>query len=242
MSESDPFGTAPQVEIQPPPSSPTPNRTPGRFATAKKKPGPAKGFKRKAAARTAPPLRTADDVQTPVRVSPIPASRMPRDTDAWQPEYEGPVERISRVDRDTNQFELSQAVQKKLKRGGWSWAFKVVTVYNQPVDGTELLAAQNAGWRPAKAKDFPEEVPPGTDPNAAVERFGQRLYIRPERMTRQAQDEDYRFAQAQMQSRMTASQEGKSVRSDEESLSDMGRVVRPVAISLEVQGESGTHA
>lgn len=239
MSESNPADDGPQIEIQAPPV----NRTPGRFASGKK-PGPAKGYKqkRKAQLRTAP-QRTADDVQAPApRMSAIPASRMPRDTDAWTPEYDGPVERVSRLDRDTNQFELSKPVQKRLTRAKFSWGWKVTTVYNQPVDGTELLAASNAGWRPAKAKDFPEEVPPGTDPNATIERFGQRLYIRPEHLTRAAQNEDYQFAQAQMKSRMTASQEGRAVNSNEESLADMGKLVRPVAISLEVQGESGTHA
>lgn len=240
MSDTNNPFDPPQVEIQAP-QAPRPDRTPGRFASGKKR-GPAKGYKRKTAPRTAPPQRTADDARAPSPpMSAIPASRMPRDTDAWQPEYEGPSERISRIDRDTNQFELSTAVQKKLKRARWSWAFKVITVYNQPVDGTELLAAANAGWRPAKAKDFPEEVPPGTDPNSTVERFGQRLYIRPEHMTRAAVTEDYNFAQAQMQSRITATQEGKSIHSDEESLADMGKVVRPVHIGLSVEGEVGTH-
>jgi hypothetical protein len=197
----------------------------------------------RAANRSATP-RTAADAQ-PAGPSmfdtPIPASRMPRDSGAFTPEYDGPTERISRVDRDTNQFELTPQVQQKLRNSGWSWAFKVMTVYNQPVDGTELLTAANAGWRAAKAKDFPTEVPPGTDPNGTVERFGQRLFIRPAHMTRQAQDEDYRFANAQMQSRMSATQEGKSVRSDEEGLADMGRIVRPVPIKLEMEGESGTH-
>ena len=236
MSESNP---EPEIEIQAPPVY----RTPGRYASGKK-PGPAKGtkYKRNAAHRTAPAPRTADDARIASPMSPIPSSRMPRETEAWAPEYDGPVERVSRLDRDTNQFELSKPVQKRLARARFSWGWKVTTVYNQPVDGTELLAASNAGWRPAKAKDFPEEVPPGTDPNSTIERFGQRLYIRPEHLTRQAQNEDYQFAQAQMQSRMNATQEGRSVNSSEESLSDLGKLVRPVAISLEVQGESGTHA
>lgn len=191
--------------------------------------------------KTAP--RTAEDAASSTEsiFAAIPQSRMPRDSGTFTPEYDGPTERISRVDRDTNQFELTPSVQSKLRNAGWSWAFKVMTVYNQPVDGTELLTAANAGWRAAKAKDFPTEVPPGTDPSGHVERFGQRLFIRPAHMTRQAQDEDYRFANAQMQSRMNQTQEGKSVRSDEEGLSDMGRIVRPVAIDLKVEGESGTH-
>jgi hypothetical protein len=32
------------------------------------------------------------------------------------------------------------------------------------------------------------------------------------------------------------------VRSGEEGLADMGRIVQPVAIKLEVEGEAGTHS
>lgn len=168
---------------------------------------------------------------------------MPRETEGFHPEYDGPKERTSRIDRDTNQFELSPPLKVKLRAAGWDATWKVITVYNQPVDGVELLVADNAGWRAARAKDFPSEVPRGTDPHALVERFGQRLYIRPMHMTRAAQDEDRRFADAQMQSRMVANQEGRRVGPDQDSpaLADMGHIVRPVAIKLEMEGETGTH-
>lgn len=234
-------------------ANPAPNRNKGKFARS---PEELKAFRRenlrkgreKAAAkrRDAPP-RTAESrtvKDTPAMAaapSPIPSSRMPRDSGSFSPEYDGPTDRVSRVDRDTNQFELPAALRTKMRNAGWDGTYKVVRILNQPVDGTELLVAANAGWRPAKAKDFPELVPPGTPPEDPVDRFGQRLYIRPAHMTRAAQIEDERFANAQMQSRITASKEGRSVRSDEESLADMGRVVRPVHIALEVEGESGTH-
>lgn len=208
-------------------------RTRGPYHThATKKTGARKGYQRKAVPRAA---ETRADVPLPQ------APRMTRVDEGFQPDYDGPTRRPTRDDRDVNKFEPPAAVLQKLRVSGWSVEWKVITVYNQPVDGTDLLEAQNAGWRPAKAKNFPELVAAGTDPEGPVERFGQRLYIRPAEMTRQAQLDDYNRAQEVMKSRMGATQEGRSVRSDEEGLSDMGRVVRPVAIQLNVEGESGTH-
>jgi hypothetical protein len=200
--------------------------------------------KRASEPRTATP-RTAATAAPVARAPEAQSSRMPRDSGLFSPEYDGPTARPSRDERDVNKFEPPAKTLKKLKLSGWDVAWKVTTIFNQPVDGVELLEATNAGWRPAKAKDFPELVPTGTDPNGTVDRFGQRLYIRPAAMTRQAIADDYNRANEVMKSRMAANQEGARIGSsgdtDDPALSDMGRIVRPVAISLEVEGEMGTH-
>jgi hypothetical protein len=169
---------------------------------------------------------------------------MPRDSGAFSPEYDGPGERMSRLDRDVNQFELPAKLRRKLHNAGWDACYKVVKVMLadvRDVDGTELRAAFSSGWRPAKAKDFPELCMPDTGPNDSIDNNGQRLFIRPLHLTHKAQEEDRKYADAQLQSRMVASQEGRSVIGNEESLADMGRIVRPVAIKLEMEGETGTY-
>jgi hypothetical protein len=223
---------------QPHPLKPTVDRSRGPFA--QRGAAPKKSVSRKAPTRSTPPRGAADARADDIFGAGAPA-RMEREQ-GFNPDYDGPKERVSRVDRDTNQFELPAALQRKLVTAGWSWAFKVITVYNQPVDGTELLVAENAGWRAAKAKDFPELVPKGTSGDSPVERFGQRLYIRPASMTRQAQNEDYQFANAQMQNRMRANVEGARLGSEngnDPALSEMGRVVRPVHITFNREEEFG---
>lgn len=228
-----------------------PVRTRGPYLTQRKRAEAEKAVT--VAAGLAPEARTAEPRRSPPRTAadiPHAAPRFEtpqtesrtarRDDGMFSPDYDGPAERISRTDRDVNQFELPKDLLTKMHRSGWDARWIVITVLNQPVDGTELLTAHNAGWRAAAAKDFAALVPPGTAPKSAVERFGQRLYIRPLHMTRKAQAEDAAAAREAMQSRMAASQEGRLIRNDEEGLSDMQRLVRPVSISLEVEGEAGT--
>lgn len=230
------------------------DRTPGKFSSSGKKmgrpPGSTNKAPRQAVPRQATPRvveqRTAEDVVSAASFmapAPPPISHfaMPRESSEFRPEYDGPGERLSREDRDTNQFELPPGTRQKMVNAGWDWSFKVIAIYGQPVDGTELLMVHNAGWRPARAKDFPELVSPGTEPSATIDRHGQRMFIRPAHMTHAAQEEDYRFAQAQMKGRMQASTEGRSLRSGEEGLADMGNVVQAVPIALKVEGETGTH-
>lgn len=250
MSNDPNDPTAPLFSDTPSPySSSPPMRNPGPLlrAAAPKKGWP-KGKPRTATVRTEP-IRTEDDVSSAAasmgQVQVEQGIRMPRESGEWSPEYDGPGERASRLDRDTNQFELPRVVRERLRNAGWDASYKVVKVLLadvNEVDGTELRAAYGGGWRPAKAKDFPEIVMPGTPPNATIENNGQRLFIRPLHLTHKAQAEDEKFAHAQMRSRMEASQEGRLVKGDEEGLSDMGRIVRPVHIQLDVEGESGVHA
>jgi len=235
---------APEPETAAPPEPPPRevNRTKGKLAGKKR--GPPKGY-RKGIPRTATPRTQADAGSPEMEMAPAPPpptySEMPRDSGSFQPEYDGPGVRLSREDRDTNQFEIPAAVRRKLTNAGWDWSFKVITIYNQPVDATELMVADKAGWRPAKVKDFPELMPRGTSPDSTVDRHGQRMFIRPAHLTREAQQDDYNFANAQMNNRMAASREGKSLNTGEQGLADMGNIVRPVQIGLEIQGEYGSH-
>lgn len=217
------------------------NKGPLRKAAGKKR-GPYQ--KRTVEQREAETRTAADAGSGGIFDAPTAGIRMPRETGEFNPEYEGPGERMSRLDRDVNQFELPKSLRTKLRNAGWDAAYKTVKVLMadiQEVDSTEIRAAYSAGWRPAKAKDFPELCVPGTNPDATIDNNGQRLFIRPLTLTRKAQEEDLQFANQQMQSRMQATTEGRSVLSNEEGLSDMGKVVRPVHIALEVQGETGTH-
>ena len=256
MTENLDVEGAPTAEPFPPPDpaprqvdrTPGPHRAAWGTKTRNGKPIKRDAPIRKAPARTAE-TRTAADVPRPeleMEAAPPPQvsySNMPRDTEAFEPEYDGTAKRLSREDRDTNQFEIPSAVRRKLTNAGWDWCWQVITIFGQPVDGTQLMIADNAGWRPAKAKNFPELVPRGTSPDSVVERHGQRFFIRPAHMTMKAKQEDYDFAQAQMNGRMQATRAGVGIgENGGPSLADMGRVVQPVPITFEMEGEFGSHS
>jgi hypothetical protein len=144
------------------------------------------------------------------------------------------VRRVSRNDREVNRFD----VPKHRIKPGWDVKWDTITVMGQPVDGAYLREIYDGGWRPEKARDWPEMVAPGTPPDAAVEQFGQRLYGRPKALTIQAKDEDYQAATKQLRDRAQGAQHGQVKGGD--GLSDMGRLVETVPLGVSIEGEVGS--
>lgn len=150
------------------------------------------------------------------------------DTDPWKD-----FQRRGRADR-VSDFDVPLRYQKP----GWSYQWVTTSVFNQPETSTMRTMEYDGGWRAAKARDFQELVLSGTSPDASVDRDGQRLYVRPKRLTTEAQQEDMIAAGEQMRDRVTAAAAGNSAHRDYEALS--GRVgVRSVPLGIEVSGMSG---
>lgn len=127
------------------------------------------------------------------------------------------------------------------KRPGWDYEWKVVRVLNEPADSWSLSYAQEQGWRPEKASNWPEltQFDGGTDPNRPVDRGGQRLFGRPIGLTMDARQEDYDRANEQHRDKLRAAANGRMGGPDGPGLSDV-RGVRPVPIQVELTGEAGT--
>jgi hypothetical protein len=152
---------------------------------------------------------------------------------------DGPVTRRSRSERTEGML----AIPRSRFRPGWDFEWKVITVVNQPVPPADMMAVHDGGWRPERAKDWPEYVLPGSSPDGPVEQYGQRLYGRPMALTLEARQEDYSAAVEQQTQRMQAATTGHLSRRGEqgEGLADLGRVVRPTGASLSIEGEVGVH-
>ena len=202
---------------QPEASKPKAGRPRGRVSYRRK-------YQPRTHAAPKPQTKPAEDFAQPVR-------------QAREDDLE-PVTRVSREARDINRF----AIPMNRIKPGWDVEFKTITVLNEPVSNSIMMDIHRAGWRPERAKDWPELCPPGTPPDAAIEWDGQRLYGRPKEFTMQARDEDYRMATRQLADRAQSAQEGRLARRDGEGegLSDMGRVVQPVPLGISIEGEVGS--
>ena len=149
---------------------------------------------------------------------------------------EEPLRRLSREERDVDKF----ALPARRKKPGWDYEWKTFMVINQPVEAAQMREVFDGGWRPEKAKDWPEMVMPGTPPDAAVEQYGQRLYGRPMQFTMQARKEDKDFADRQMRDRLVGAQQGRL--DGGSGLADMGNVVQPVPLGVSLEAEVGSYA
>lgn len=145
-----------------------------------------------------------------------------------------PLRRVTRDERDVDRF----SVPRHRLRRDWDVQWITISVINQPVDASSLREAYDGGWRPEKAKDWPELVLPGTPLDAAVEQYGQRLYGRPKSFTIAAREEDYRFATRQLSDRARSAAEGKVRGGD--GLADISHV-RPIPMGLTIEGEVGSN-
>lgn len=166
---------------------------------AAKRPGRPRG------ARNRAPLRRVKADASRVGVKATVAAG-PRAEPARQ--EEGTVEEITRSslsDRQRNMFD----VPAHRKKAGWDYKWEVIGIYGAPVDPSVLLDAEEAGWRPCYAKDWPELVPKGTPTTSTVERYGQRLYTRPMALSLQAMEETFKMAKQQEYDRMRSASEGR---------------------------------
>ena len=107
--------------------------------------------------------------------------------------------RRSRRGGAANPFE----VPAHLKRRGWDYEWKTMTVMGQPVGASEVIAIQEGGWRPVKADDMKEICPPD-HASRYIEREGQRLYTRPMHLTEEARAEDVDIARTVMRDKLAA--------------------------------------
>lgn len=176
--------------------------------------------------------RTEEDAAAIGIAASAPSARaeMPR-----EPEPEGPLRRRTRQQRTADTFEVPLRFQKP----GWDYEWRTLTVFNQPVDASDITTAYEAAWRPEKAADWPTLVLPGTAPDAPVIRGGQQLFGRPRHFTQEARQEDYEAALEQQTVRLRGSAEGRAT-SGGQNLSDIPGVrVRP--LSLDIEGEHGSY-
>ena len=198
-------------------------------ALDRKRANMARARKARMSARTAN-ARTAADPQPSAPVAP--AERAAPAREASLPEH---ITRRPRAERQISGLDLPT----QYKKPGWDYEYKTVTVFNQPVDPSDLQDSREAGWRPVLGKDFPTLMIEGvTDPNAPIERKGQRLYARPLRLTMEAKQEDYDIAREQQMARMEAAGAGRSAGRGHQGMSS-NRGVKVVPIELDVQGVSG---
>lgn len=153
----------------------------------------------------------------------------------------GPVHRKSGADLALNLLSVTEA--DKIRRNGWDVQWMPVSIYNQPVDSHQIRMAMDAGWRPAKARNFRADVTPDVPDDGLVERYGQRLFIRPLQMSLEAKAEQVRTAMEAQKAHSLASEQGRLVRdADGPGLSGMGSVVRAVPGGLSIEGETGSYA
>lgn len=147
-------------------------------------------------------------------------------------DIEGSITRMSLEDRQITSFDLPMQRRKP----GWDYKWEAITIMGQRVDRAVLRDAHKAGWRPEKAKDWPElmEGYVGTfDPEGPVEEGGQMLMGRPLHLSQEAQLETYNKAKMQERDRMQAASTGQGVGGQEGLANIRGVQVRNS--SLEVQ-------
>lgn len=154
-------------------------------------------------------------------------------------EDDAPLTRVSREDRDIKRF----AIPLHRIKPGWTVEWKTTRVLGEVVSSSVRMDEHHAGWRPEKAKDWPELSVPGTPPDAAVEQDGQILVGRPMQFTMKAQQEDYAAATRQLADRAQSAQEGRLDRRGSDpgaGLADMARAVQPIPMGVSIEGEVGS--
>ena len=143
--------------------------------------------------------------------------------------------RRRREDRTVGTFDVPSEYQKP----GWSYQWMTIRVLNQPVDPGDLRDfTENGGWRPVLAREMPSMTDRGAPTDSYIEVRGQRLYERPLRLTREAQQEDLEYAQEQQRDRTLAAANGKSAKNGSEGMGDV-RGTRRVPLSIEIESLAG---
>jgi hypothetical protein len=139
------------------------------------------------------------------------------------------ITRQSLEERQITTFDLPS----HRKKPGWDYQWQVVTVYGEKVDRSILRDAHKAGWRPEKAKDWPE-LAEGLKPDDPLEEGGQMLLGRPMRLSNEAQLETYNKAKAQERDRMQAAMGGQAMGGHEGLANIRGVEVRNPSLQVEL--------
>lgn len=191
---------------------------------------------RMARVRAARGRKVAKRTKASVRAmaAPEPAERAEVAREPRMPDAHEPVRRRRRSERQLGAFD----VPEHLKKRGWDYQYLPVRVLGEPVDGSLHRDFREGGWRPCKAKDWPDLVDPGTPGDAPVETGGQRLYERPMSLTLEARKEDLEYAYAQQHDKMRQAASGVSARRGEQGIPD-GRGVRAVPVEVQIEGVMG---
>lgn len=98
----------------------------------------------------------------------------------------GDGEQVTRQSRGATDSTFDIPLQGR--RAGWDYEWKTVRVNGEEVDPSSIVEIQQGGWRLVPKTHFPSLVPPGWQ-RAYIERWGQQLYMRPQRLTDEANDE-----------------------------------------------------
>lgn len=157
---------------------------------------------------------------------------------AREPTPEGSITRMSLEDRQITSFDLPM----HRKRAGWDYKWEVVTVMNQRVDRASIRDAYKAGWRPEKAKDWPELLEGSIGeigPDDAIEEGGQMLMGRPMHLSHEAQVETYNKAKTQERDRMQAASTGQGLGGQEGLSNIRGVQVRNSSLDVQLAAGSG---
>ena len=117
--------------------------------------------------------------------------------------------RVTRQPRGTTDttFDVPEAG----KRPGWDycwWPFKVI---GEEVDPSAMVEIAQGGWVPVPVSHFRALVPVGWK-RPTIERQGQRLYMRPMRLSEEAKEETYKQAFEQKEAQVRQQLTGDSGR------------------------------
>lgn len=139
------------------------------------------------------------------------------------------ITRRSRRDGGTGNFDIPP----HMKKPGWDYEWKTISVLGQPVDGAELMQVNEGGWRPTSAKDMAGLCPPGWK-KTTIERYGMMLFMRPMRLTQEARQEDLDIAERQKSDKLR----GAMVAGPDED----SRLTKRIVTDFNIEGEVGTHS
>lgn len=114
-----------------------------------------------------------------------------------QPAEEPRRTRRSRLNGQWDDFH----VPEEWKSPGWSYQWEVMKVLSVEVDQSEHVRIADGGWEPVRPTEMPGMMPVGYKGNT-IDRKGQRLYKRPEYLTKEAKDEDEMIARQQKQAKI----------------------------------------
>ena len=117
----------------------------------------------------------------------------------------GTGEHLTRETRGNsgNEFE----VPYQGRREGWDYQWFATHIMGQPVDASYEVAIQRGSWFPVPAAHFPQMCPANWS-RQTIDHSGQRLYMRPERLSAEARAEAQRQAFQQKRDKLAQAQAG----------------------------------
>ena len=94
---------------------------------------------------------------------------------------------------------------------GWVYCYWPTKIMGQEVDPSTMVEYRRGGWLPVPASHFPQLRAPGSQATT-IDRHGQRMFMRPERLNKEAEAEQQKLAYEQKASRLAAAQAGDAGR------------------------------